>query len=324
MRAAFEHSWTGYKKHAWLRDELKPLSGEWRTTYGGWAATLVDSLDSLYIMGFDKEFDEAVDAVEEIDFNAPPVAILNVFETTIRYLGGLLSAYDLSGHDVLLEKALELGELLYAAFDTPNHLPIARWNWTQVVTGGEQQAQYPTIIAETASLSLELTRLSQLSGDAKYYDAAARITELLRSQQLETKLPGMWPLVFNGTNADTRIGDTFGLGAMADSLYEYLPKEYLLLGGRVEAYRSMYETAMNTAKHALFFRPMHPENAVTIMAGLVHIGPENSMRHEPEGQHLTCFAGGMLALAARGLRMERHLSAARQMTNAGGLHGDSV
>ena len=95
------------------------------------AATLVDSLDTLHIMGFEKEFDEAVAAVSQIDFNRPGEEILNVFETTIRYLGGLLAAYDLSGRAILQDKALELGEMLYAAFDTENRLPVARWNWTQ-------------------------------------------------------------------------------------------------------------------------------------------------------------------------------------------------
>lgn len=92
---------------------------------------MVDSLDTLYIMGFESDFDEAVTAVSQIDFNKPGEVILNVFETTIRYLGGLLSAYDLSGRAVLLDKALELGDMLYAAFDTKNRLPVARWNWTQ-------------------------------------------------------------------------------------------------------------------------------------------------------------------------------------------------
>ena len=56
--------------------------------------------------------------------------IINVFETTIRYLGGFLGAYDLSDgkYPILLEKAKELGEVLYNSFDTPNRLPITRWH----------------------------------------------------------------------------------------------------------------------------------------------------------------------------------------------------
>ena len=45
--------------------------------------------------------------------------ILHLTQTTIRELGGLLSAYDLSGDKVFLDKARELGDLLMPAFDTP-------------------------------------------------------------------------------------------------------------------------------------------------------------------------------------------------------------
>ena len=131
VRESFEHAWKGYKSVAWMKDEVAPVSGRYRTTFGGWAATLVDSLDTLWIMGFHKEFDEAVAAVARIDFNTPMQPELNVFETTIRYLGGLLAAYDLSGKSVLLNKAIELGEMLYVAFDTDNRMPITRWNWTR-------------------------------------------------------------------------------------------------------------------------------------------------------------------------------------------------
>ena len=51
-----------------------------------------------------------------------------VFETTIRYLGGMLSAYDLSGNVILLKKAWELGNMLYTAFDTPSRMPVPYWS----------------------------------------------------------------------------------------------------------------------------------------------------------------------------------------------------
>lgn len=127
----FEHAWKGYKDHAWLKDEVAPLTGGYKDAFGGWAATLVDSLDTLWIMGFKKEFNEAVDAANKIDFNNATDDTLNVFETTIRYLGGFLSAYDLSGRKELIGKALELGDMLYAAFDTENRLPITRWRWKE-------------------------------------------------------------------------------------------------------------------------------------------------------------------------------------------------
>ena len=131
VKENFAHAWEGYKAHAWMKDEVAPLSGGSRETFGGWAATLVDSLDTLWIMGFKKEFMNAVSSLDKIDFSRSSGEEINVFETTIRYLGGFLSAYDLSGHASLLTKAVELGEMLYVAFDTPNRMPNTRWKWKE-------------------------------------------------------------------------------------------------------------------------------------------------------------------------------------------------
>jgi mannosyl-oligosaccharide alpha-1,2-mannosidase len=135
VKESFLHSWKGYKKHAWLQDEVAPVSGGYKNGFGGWGATLVDSLDTLSIMGLRKEFAVAVAALKKIDFSKPQAMEVNVFETTIRYLGGLLSAHDLSEgkYPILLEKATELGQMLYAAFDTPNRMPITRWSWEEYV-----------------------------------------------------------------------------------------------------------------------------------------------------------------------------------------------
>lgn len=133
VKDAFVHSWEGYKKHAWLQDEVAPLSAGYKNNFGNRGATLVDSLDTLLIMGLEADFEAALRAIANIDFSTTAEPVLNVFETNIRYLGGLLSAYDMSEgkHHVLLEKAVQLGDMLYGAFDTPNRLPITRWDWVK-------------------------------------------------------------------------------------------------------------------------------------------------------------------------------------------------
>ena len=133
VRDAFRHSWRGYSRHAWMHDEVQPISEGYRDHFGGWGATLVDSLDSLLLMQLDKEFAIAVTALKKIDFTNVGIDILNIFETTIRFLGGLLSAYDMSNakYPILLEKAIQLGDMLYVAFDTPNRMPVTRWYWQQ-------------------------------------------------------------------------------------------------------------------------------------------------------------------------------------------------
>lgn len=131
VKEAFLHSWNGYKKYAWLQDEVTPVTGGFTNGFGQRGATLVDTLDTLVIMGLDEEFEAALKAVRSIDFTTSASPLLNVFETTIRYLGGLLSAYDVSEskHHILLDKATELGDMLYAAFDTSNRMPIGHWDW---------------------------------------------------------------------------------------------------------------------------------------------------------------------------------------------------
>lgn len=49
VKSNFTHAWNGYKQHAWLNDEVRPISGTGLNTFGGWAATLVDSLGGSFI-----------------------------------------------------------------------------------------------------------------------------------------------------------------------------------------------------------------------------------------------------------------------------------
>jgi mannosyl-oligosaccharide alpha-1,2-mannosidase len=131
IRGVAQKSWNGYKEHAWLKDELSPVSGKYRNPFAGWGATLVDSLDTLWIMGLKEEFAEAAKAVDKIDFTTTTRPDIPLFETTIRYLGGLLAAYDISDkkYPNLLNKAVELAEILISAFDTPNRMPETYYYW---------------------------------------------------------------------------------------------------------------------------------------------------------------------------------------------------
>jgi mannosyl-oligosaccharide alpha-1,2-mannosidase len=119
--------WGAYRQHAWGHDELKPISLEGDDNWGGIGCTLVDSLDTLWLMGLRDEFWEARDWVRD-HLSFSHTGTVSVFETTIRELGGLLSAYDLSGDKVFLSKAKDLGERLLGAFDTPSGVPMGQTN----------------------------------------------------------------------------------------------------------------------------------------------------------------------------------------------------
>ena len=317
VKSSFEHSWQGYKKNAWMKDELSPLDGGAAQSFGGWAATLVDTLDSLWIMGMKDDFEEAVNAANAIDFNSTSEETLNVFETTIRYLGGFLGAYDLTNgtYPVLLQKAKEVGDLLYCAFDTPNRMPATRWKWKEALGGEAQVAGESTLIAEIGSLTLEFTRLSQLTGDLKYYDAIARIMNEFDTKQSLTKLPGLWPVVMNAKLISFQ-GTGFTLGGMADSLYEYLPKQHMLLGGQGEQMKKMYEYSITAAMNNIFFQPMVPgDNDILISGNAVVDDETKKATTEARGQHLGCYAGGMVGIGAKIFDHPEHLNMARKLVD---------
>ncbi|KAF4982006.1 hypothetical protein FZEAL_2256 [Fusarium zealandicum] len=321
VKKSFEHSWSGYSNYAWMHDEVTPLTGKQKDPFGGWAATLVDALDTLWIMDMKDEFTKAVAAADGIDFTRSSMTTINIFETTIRYLGGFLSAYELSGrtHPILLKKAIEVGNLVMCAFDTPNRMPVTRWDWKKSAYGQAQSASRDALVSEIGSLSLELTKLSQLTNDMRYYDAVKRIGDQFESTQLNTRLPGMWPVVIDAYTPTFHAGTDFTLGGMSDSLYEYLPKQYLLLGGQVEQPRRLYENFIPVAIKHLFKKALTPWDRPVIISGDYQVtdlpGEQPKYSSVPRGQHLTCFAGGMVGMASRIFNRPADLEIASQLTD---------
>ena len=314
VKQAFERCWKAYRDQAWMKDEVAPLTGESNDHFGGWAASLVDSLDTLWIMGLKSEFEDAVNAALDIDLRKCTLDQINVFETTIRHLGGFLSAYDLSGDARLLKKAKEFGDMLIVAFDTPNRMPITRWYPRSALTG-PQVADQNVLVAEIGSLTLEFTRLSILTGDPKWYDAVERIVRLLDEQQGRTFLPGMWPVTARASDADFTTDTLFTLSAMSDSLYEYFPKMHALLGGVDLRYKKLYESSMATAYEYNLFRPMTPDNADILISGNVRkLDITAKGKLDAQGQHLVCFAGGMFALGGKLFEKPEHVGVGKRIT----------
>ncbi|RDW81018.1 glycoside hydrolase family 47 protein [Aspergillus mulundensis] len=317
VKDAFKHAWKGYKDNAWLRDELSPLSGGYRTSFAGWAATLVDSLDTLIIMGLMDEFEDALEALEHIDFSTTDSIQINVFETNIRYLGGLLGAHDLTEgkYPILIKKATEIADFLYGSFDTRNRMPQSRWDWTRSASGQTIHPSGNTILAELGSLNLEFTRMSQLTGDQKYFDAIQRITDYLESAQKDTMVPGLWPMLVDARSL--RFSDPrYTVGGMADSTYEYLPKEHMLLEGRTQQYQRMYESAMPPIKERMLFRPMTKDGADVLFSGNIYAGTKaNRKKVDAQAEHLKCYLGGTVGIGAKVFNRTDELTIARKLTD---------
>lgn len=263
-------------------------------------------------MDLKDDFYEAAAAAVTIDYSKSQDTSCNYFETTIRHLGGLLGAYDLSKETALLEKAVELGDMLYMAYDTPNRMP-GFWLDFQDAKTGQQFAGTRDPSAAVASSSLEFSRLTQLTGDNKYYDAINRVTQVLDNWQNRTDLPGMWPTYFDLRDMELNSDNSFTISGLADSIYEYLPKTFAILGGLEPVYEKLYRGAMNTIVENILFRPKLPDQADILFPGNVWVTDQEPSL-TAESQHLACFAGGMFGLGGKLFQIPEHVAIGEKLT----------
>lgn len=215
VKAEFLHAWNGYKQYCWGHDDLKPVSKTCRDWYGQTILmTPVDSLDSLYLLGFKREADETREyIVKNLSFDKD-ISVQN-FEITIRVLGGLLSSYQITGDKRLLALADDLGTRLLPVFDSPTGLPYKFVNLKTGKTKGEISNP-----AETGTLLIEFGTLSKLTGKGIYYDKAKRALVETYNRRSAIGLVGTNINVETGkwTNTDSHVSSEI------DSYYEYLLK----------------------------------------------------------------------------------------------------
>lgn len=156
VAASARHAWRGYREHAWPSDELAPVARK-GVAWLDVGLTIVDALDTLLIVGLEEEAATARDwiASPALAFDADKNA--NVFESTIRVLGGLAAARELGGDTErgdLLAKALDLAEKLSPAFKTRTGIPIMDVNFK---TGDPHHPKWTqkSSLAEAGTLVLE-------------------------------------------------------------------------------------------------------------------------------------------------------------------------
>lgn len=259
IKAIFYHGYDSYMKHAFPFDELKPLtcSGVNTDLTPGGMLTLIDSLDTLVVMGNITEFHRVVKILsrnEESLFQADTK--ISVFETTIRIMGGLLSAHMFCVDDelgfrpadydgALLRMARDLGNRLLPAFDTSTTIPYGTVHLLHGVPLGETTE---ACTAAAGSLSLEFGMLSVLTGDQRYGKAA--------KSSLKTLYDLRSPLNLLGRHLDVNSGKwteaIAGIGSNIDSVYEYYLKQYILFGDDecLEWFEVLYEGAVRHLRMA--------------------------------------------------------------------------
>lgn len=312
VKKEFLHAWTGYRDHSWMADGLMPLTGYRKTQFCSWSATLVDALDTLWIMDLRDEFQEAVNATMTIHFRDSAEACeVSLFESTIRYLGGMLGAYDLSHEPRLVTKLVEVGDMLLGAFATHNNMPC-----THCHLASHNEAFIPgsnVIMADVGSLYLEFSRLSQITGDPKYQQTVDFVQDVFARTQNDSTIPGLWPEMVDASSVDTTEEDPdsphfakasgrFSLGALSDSSYEYLVKGHMMLGNVNSLCMRMWKGASLQIKDFMLFRAHIPDapDRTTLFTGILsRMTGQTEIELESRTEHLGCFAGGMFAIASR-------------------------
>lgn len=300
IKEGMRHAFQAYMRDAWKADEYMPLDKRGTNTFGGKGLTIVDSLDTLYIMGLTAEYNSARHFVEtEFKFEGR----VNVFENTIRVLGGLLSAYSLTKDQLYLDKATEVGEVLLRAF--PQRIPCGVIDTTQPGWCGTQPwAGSNSVNAEVGTLSVEFEALSKFTGDNRWHDKIQAINQYWKRHDTTLLQMNIDP------NTETMSGPAT-IGGGIDSTYEYFIKLNKLTGDTLSG--ELYDT----------FETMIVNDMFVNYAGTEFARASGS----DDLEHLGCFLGGMLIMgqkyAEKGLAMT-DTCARMYTTNPSGVACDKV
>ncbi|KAH7070525.1 glycoside hydrolase [Paraphoma chrysanthemicola] len=311
----FKLSWEGYYQYAFPNDELKPVTNGFSNSRNGWGASAVDALSTALVMGEKDIVNQIISYIPEINWSQTDISV-SLFETTIRYLGGLLSGYDLlSGPlsdlatnktDVaaLLTQSINLANNLSYAFETPSGVP---WNGLTFSNRGNDGDNNG--LATVGTLILEWVRLADLSGNATY----AAIVEKAESYLLNPSpassepFPGLLGMNINTTTGQFQDAVGGWIGG-ADSFYEYLIKMWIYDPTRYSALKDRWIVA---ADSSIQYLASHPSSRpdITFLAAF------NGRTLDLTSQHLACFDGGNFILGGQVLARQDYIDFGLELVN---------
>jgi mannosidase alpha-like ER degradation enhancer 2 len=220
---ACRHAWNGYVKDARGYDALMPISKKGKNWYpSSLLMTPVDAFDTFYLLRMKHEADEAKELIFK-DLSFRKDMEVQLFEVSIRFLGSLISSYELDGDARFLNLAKDLGKRLLPAFKSPTGMP---YRFVNLQTGKTRDPLSNP--AEIGSYLLEFGKLTQYTGDSIYYKTAKKASFEVFKRRSKIGLVG--------TVIDVNTGDWINtesqIGARIDSYYEYLYKAWLLFGDK--------------------------------------------------------------------------------------------
>jgi mannosyl-oligosaccharide alpha-1,2-mannosidase len=270
IRDAFLHQWRNYEAHCFGADNFRPISLKCDNSELGGGLTIIDSISTMIVMNLTAEYEKAKEFVAH-QFH--PSGRWSLFEFIIRYLGGLLSAAELTDEQVFKDAAIAVGyAILPVIEDTDGFFETdftLEWDRIKHFSAkGKRSSDFS--LAESGTFQVEFFTLAKLTGDARFVAAAAKVyRRLWRNRRSEGLISP-------------------GIGAGDDSYYEYVIKSYITTGGISEKILHRYLLIARDIKRKLVFHT-HERN-------LTGIGVNATGRVIPMMEHLATFAGGMFAI----------------------------
>lgn len=293
VRDVYREAWAAYKKYAFGADELRPVSGTSKPFYlprESVGLTVVEALDTLYLMGLDRQVGVARRWLRN-EFDPAIRGEISLFETTIRLVGGLLAAYHVTRDRTLLARAAELGDRLLPAFErSPTGIPYQRVDPSTGAVSGAVLS-----VGECNHL-VEFAELSRLTGRPKYFAAAKRAAGavLLRRSSLDL-LPLSIHVETGSANQPAATIDP-----PADSFVESLWDGWLLTRDR--DLRAWFDVVQAGLLRRLFVR--RPSGRWWFRHAHFRTGAETSSR----ANELSAYYAGLLAESGQRLEARRYLA----------------
>ena len=334
IREAMADAFEKYEQFAFGADCLMPLKKVGKNNLGGVSATVVDSADTLKIMGLDEHYEQAKRHVlEEADAGLRRLAKreldhgVSVFETNIRVLGGLLSMYDLTQEKKFLKRAEQVAEALSPAFETKTGVPYTMIN--PKTKKGEFFGfnDNKAVLADAGSMELEFFTLAARTNNTKWYNYAKKTMDVILSYKPKdpssmNSPAGLYPLTIDVWTGKFSSKEVYTMGALADSFYEYLIKSWRAFPNarRRDRYKAKFDESMNSVLKFMVTKheKLKWDNGKIVEdVWFLNIIENGRLRQQME--HLTCFISGALVLGAEDaetealaqsyLKLAKHLTA---------------
>ncbi|XP_020817553.1 mannosyl-oligosaccharide alpha-1,2-mannosidase IA [Drosophila serrata] len=278
------HAWRNYARLTWGTNEYRPItqSDNFDSEFGHHklGATIIESMDTLFVMGLDKELNQSREWIQE-SFTLDNVdQALSIFELTSRMLGPMLAMYALTGDELYRDKAIHIADKILPAFQTPTGIP-KRF----VVPNDDhfRKRSLPDVArtAEFGALHLEFFYLSEITGNPVYKNVVDGIRRLLADVN---KPNGLYPDSFC-----TKYGRWETSRCSINRFHDYLLKSWMQSGWNDSETLEVFKDAMLAVV----------QNMVEITTEDVIYMPEvvDGARTDRMKQS-DCFAAGLFAQGA--------------------------